>query len=81
MTTKINYEVQLAQIQQKILLIWGDQDEVSPVTVGQYLKDLFQYAALKIIRGGGHDLANRYAEQVAKEIMLYLNQIDTNTEY
>lgn len=81
MTTKINYEAQLAQIQQKILLIWGDQDEVSPIAVGQYLKDRFQYATLKIIQGGEHDLANRYAEQVAKEIMLYLNQIDTNTEY
>ena len=55
------------------LLIWGDQDEVSPVAVGQYLKDCFQYAVLKIIQGGEHDLANHYAEQVAKEIMLYLN--------
>ena len=69
------------RIGDKVILIWGDQDEVSPIAVGQYLKDLFQYAELKIIQGGEHDLANRYAEQVAKEIMLYLNQIDTNTEY
>ncbi|MCU4414306.1 alpha/beta hydrolase [Acinetobacter sp. WU_MDCI_Axc73] len=78
MTAKINYEPQLVQIQQKILLIWGDQDQVSPVAVGQYLNDRFRDAKLKIIRGGEHDLAYCYAEQVAKEIVLYLDQIDMN---
>ncbi|MGT2571714.1 alpha/beta fold hydrolase [Acinetobacter ursingii] len=77
-TTKINYESQLAQIQQKILLIWGDHDLVSPVEVGQYLEQSFQNAKLKVIYGGEHDLAHRYAEQVAQEIVLYLSQLDMN---
>ncbi|MBJ9985328.1 alpha/beta fold hydrolase [Acinetobacter sp. S40] len=77
-TTNINYEDQLAQIQQKTLLIWGDQDLISPVDVGQYLEQSFKDAKLKIIQGGEHDLAHHYAEQVAKEIMLYLYQIDKN---
>lgn len=75
-TTSINYEDQLPQVRQKILLIWGDQDLISPVRVGQYLEHCFNDAKLKIIQGGEHDLAHHYAEQVAKEIMLYLHQLD-----
>lgn len=79
MTTKVNYESKLTQIFQKTLLIWGDQDSISPISVGKYLQCLLQDAQLKIIKGGAHDLANHYAEQVAIEIALYLDQVDINT--
>ena len=76
MTTTINYEVQLAQIQQKILLIWGDQDSISPVAVGVYLLRLLNQAELKIIHGGEHDLAHRYAVEVSDYIQQYLKALN-----
>ncbi|WP_130803092.1 alpha/beta fold hydrolase [Acinetobacter ihumii] len=75
-TTKMNYEPQLAQIQQKILLIWGDQDFISPVAVGKYLLCLLNQAELKVIHGGEHDLANRYAVEVSQYIQQYLDSLN-----
>lgn len=48
-----------------ISLLWGDQDTISPVAVGQYLQQQFKHAELHVIAGGQHDLANVYAEQVS----------------
>lgn len=40
-TTNANYEEFLSDINIKTLLIWGDNDPVSPVQVGQYLNQKF----------------------------------------
>ena len=56
------------------LLIWGDADPISPVSVGQRLQNLLPDAHLHILPGGGHDLAQTHAAEVAALIAAHLRQ-------
>ena len=66
---------ELNKIQCPVLLIWGDQDQISPVSVGRYLEKQFKQARLEIIEGGHHDLAFEYAKQVADLIEGFIQSI------
>ena len=66
---------ELNKIQCPVLLIWGDQDQISPVSVGRYLEKQFKQARLEIIEGGQHDLAFEYAEQIADLIEGFIQSI------
>ncbi len=50
------------------LLIWGQNDELSPPAVGERLAELIPNAQLVILDGAGHDLAKTHHEQVAQLI-------------
>lgn len=56
---------QLATLDIPTLLLWGDADPISPVRVGQRLQTLLPHAHLQVFAGGGHDLAQVMAAQVA----------------
>lgn len=71
-TTNANYEEFLSDINIKTLLIWGDNDPVSPVQVGQYLNQKFENSTLYVVKGGDHQLAEKYADEVAVQIKNYL---------
>ncbi|HBM7893065.1 TPA: alpha/beta fold hydrolase [Acinetobacter baumannii] len=71
-TTNANYEEFLSDINIKTLLIWGDNDPVSPVQVGQYLNQKFENSTLYVVKGGDHQLAEKYADDVAVQIKNYL---------
>ncbi|OEC85747.1 alpha/beta fold hydrolase [Acinetobacter sp. YK3] len=73
-TTKVDYEQSLFDIEVDTLLIWGDQDPISPIEVGQYLNQIFQKSKLYIVDGGDHQLAEKYAEEVAIQIKDYLDR-------
>jgi pimeloyl-ACP methyl ester carboxylesterase len=55
------------------LLIWGDNDPISPIAVGERLSALFPNAQLCIIPGADHDLAQTHAEIVANMIERHLS--------
>jgi len=74
-TTNINYEEFLSDISVETLLIWGDQDSVSPVEVGTYLNQIFKSSTLHIVKGGDHQLAEKYADEVAIQIKDYLKKL------
>lgn len=74
-TTNINYEEFLSDINVETLLIWGDQDPVSPVEVGTYLNQIFKISTLHIVQGGDHQLAEKYADEVAIQIKDYLKKL------
>ncbi|WP_347019630.1 alpha/beta fold hydrolase [Acinetobacter calcoaceticus] len=74
-TTNINYEEFLSDISVETLLIWGDQDPVSPVEVGTYLNQIFKSSTLYIVKGGDHQLAEKYADKVAIQIKDYLKKL------
>jgi pimeloyl-ACP methyl ester carboxylesterase len=54
------------------LLIWGDCDPISPVPVGERLQALLPDARLRVVAGGGHDLAVTHAAEVAALIRAHL---------
>ncbi len=74
-TTNANYEEFLSDINIEILLIWGDQDPVSPVEVGTYLNQIFKNSRLYIVKGGDHQLAEKHADEVATQIKDYLKKM------
>jgi pimeloyl-ACP methyl ester carboxylesterase len=54
------------------LLIWGDVDPISPVTVGGHLEQRIPDARLHVVPGGNHDLAKTHAELVSSLIERHL---------
>lgn len=56
------------------LLIWGDDDPISPVAVGRRLNKLLANSHLEIIDGGDHDLAKTHNKFVAALIEVHLNK-------
>ncbi|MBN6512925.1 alpha/beta fold hydrolase [Acinetobacter pittii] len=74
-TTNANYEEFLSDINIETLLIWGDQDPVSPVEVGTYLNQIFKNSRLHIVKGGDHQLGEKHADEVATQIKDYLKKM------
>jgi pimeloyl-ACP methyl ester carboxylesterase len=54
------------------LLLWGDADPISPVTVGKHLEARIPEARLHVVAGGDHDLAQTHAAEVAPLIARHL---------
>lgn len=73
-TTRVDYEEFLSTIEIETLLIWGDQDPVSPIEVGQYLNQILKKSKLYIVEGGDHGLAKQDADEVAIQINAYLKE-------
>lgn len=56
---------QLGHIRAPVLLLWGDDDPLSPLAVGRRLHELLPHSELQVIHGGHHDLAFVHASSVA----------------
>ncbi|WP_141710637.1 alpha/beta fold hydrolase [Paraburkholderia nodosa] len=63
---------QIASITQPALLLWGDNDPLSPVAVGERLNALLANSALHVVRGGEHDLASVHAQALAPLVDTHL---------
>ena len=63
---------QLAQLTLPVLLLWGNADPISPVSVGQRLAALLPRAELVVIDGGTHDLVCDRATDVVAPIEKHL---------
>jgi pimeloyl-ACP methyl ester carboxylesterase len=70
--TREDLSPRLASIAAPTLLIWGDADPISPVSVGERLHRLLPHSLLRIVSGGGHDLARMRATEVAPLIADHL---------
>ncbi|TDG10888.1 alpha/beta fold hydrolase [Paraburkholderia guartelaensis] len=63
---------QIASVTQPALLLWGDNDPLSPVAVGERLNALLANSTLHVVRGGEHDLASVHAEALAPLVDAHL---------
>lgn len=54
------------------LLLWGDNDPISPVAAGEYLAGLLPRSTLIVVPGGSHMFAEERAEIVAPYIASHL---------
>lgn len=66
---------QLRSIDVPVLLIWGDGDPLSPVTIAESLLSHFPQAKLHIVPGGEHDLARTHAQLIAPFIEAHLRPV------
>lgn len=63
---------QLTALQIPVLLLWGDNDPISPVRVGEHLAQLLPCSTLHVLQGAGHDLGFSHASEVASLIDRHL---------
>jgi poly(3-hydroxyoctanoate) depolymerase len=63
---------ELHKLHMPTLLLWGDADPVSPVSVGEHLASLLPRAQLHVIRGGDHGLGNARADEITPLIDKHL---------
>lgn len=63
---------QIPSINAPTLLLWGDADPISPVTVGERLLALLPNARLRVFSGADHDLAQTHVAEVAIEVKRHL---------
>lgn len=77
---KVDYTAELSKIQIPVLLLWGDQDLISPIAVGEFLQQQLPQAELKIVQGGDHLFIEEHADQAAKYISAYLSQLDLGAQ-
>ena len=70
---KSDLSANMRSIKVPVLLIWGDADPISPVAVGERLRDLLPHASLNVLPGGTHDLAFSLASHVAPLIDEHLS--------
>jgi len=61
------------------LLIWGDQDPISPLAVGSLLEQLLPSAELRIVSGGDHDMVQSHPQVVAGLINAHFGPPQTGT--
>ena len=67
-----DHTVQLGGIAAPTLLLWGDRDDVSPLTVGSHLESLLPNARLCVVVGGEHAFAHDRPDEVASLIAAHL---------
>ena len=68
----------LPGISQPVLLLWGEDDKVSPPAVARYLQALLPDAELVLVPGAGHMLAEEAPDQVASAIADFLGRTAVN---
>jgi pimeloyl-ACP methyl ester carboxylesterase len=67
-----DYTACLASINIPALVLSGDADPLSPVRVGEFLRDHLPSAELQVLRGGSHSMAHDEADRVAEWIGCFL---------
>ena len=70
---------EIHRIQIPTLLLWGDADPISPVSIGRRLTALLPNAELVVISGGTHNLVSERANDVLPHIEHFLRKVPTET--
>lgn len=67
-TARPSFDTRLSELTPPTLLLWGDDDPISPVGIGQYLEQVLPNATLHVIAGGTHAFPVEHAQAVARLI-------------
>ena len=67
-----DYSARLSEVRHATLLIWGDDDPISPPAVGQELERRMPNATLVVLHGGTHALALERPDEVAALVLGHL---------
>jgi pimeloyl-ACP methyl ester carboxylesterase len=65
----------LSDIRIPVLLLWGDADPISPVAVGERLRELLLEAELVVLAGGNHDLVRERVEEIVPHVERHLGKL------
>ncbi len=67
-----DYSAQLGEITAPTLLVWGDEDPISPPTVGREFLERLPDAELAVVPGGTHALAWERPDEVSALVLRHL---------
>jgi pimeloyl-ACP methyl ester carboxylesterase len=70
-----DFTARLPSLRLPVLALNGEADPLSPVAVGEYLRDLIPSAALHVVAGGTHDMACEESDHVAAVIGRFLADV------
>lgn len=70
---RADHTAEISSITQPALLLWGDADTVSPVSVGRHLASLLPRAELHVIAGADHSFAETRAAEIAPLVTRFLS--------
>lgn len=62
----------LKDVRSKVLLLWGEEDRMTPVRDGRMMEEKMPFAKLKVFEGVGHRLPYERVGEVALEISGFL---------
>jgi pimeloyl-ACP methyl ester carboxylesterase len=69
-----DFTEKLASIHIPTLLLFGDSDPLSPVRVGEFLRDNLPQAQLHVVTGGSHTMAHEEPDRIASVIAGFLTR-------
>ena len=69
---RIDLTSEIPRIDSPALLLWGDSDPISPVSVGERLAALLPDSRLHVAKGADHDLAQTHAAELAPLVEAHL---------
>ncbi|MBF7683245.1 alpha/beta hydrolase [Acinetobacter sp. B5B] len=75
-----NYQTKLHQIKQPVLLIWADQDPISPLSIATRLNNYLPHAQQYTIHASDHHFAATHALEVASVIESFITSSVVKTE-
>jgi pimeloyl-ACP methyl ester carboxylesterase len=73
-TARVDLTERLPTIGVPVLLLWGSADPISPVAVGERLRELIPDCELVVVDGGNHDLIFERADDVIVSIRRHLQK-------
>jgi pimeloyl-ACP methyl ester carboxylesterase len=63
----------LRSIDKRVLLIWGDRDEISPLAVAERLLAILPHGELSVVEGGRHDVPRTHPLEVGRLVQQHLS--------
>lgn len=73
-TARVDLTALLPTLRVPVLLLWGNADPISPVAVGERLRELIPDSELVVVDGGTHDLIFERADDVMAPIRRHLQK-------
>jgi len=70
----VDYTARLADVSAPTLLLWGDEDPISPLAVAGRLAELLPNTVMAVIRGGTHAVAVEQPDAVAEAVVVHVAQ-------
>lgn len=69
-----DFRDELPHIQQRILLLWGREDAITPLKSGKVFEKMLPKSELQIITGARHGLHKTHAKKVSEYVTHFLNE-------
>jgi pimeloyl-ACP methyl ester carboxylesterase len=66
--------VDLARVTTPTLLLWGSEDRIVPLKVGEELRALLPNARLEVVQGAGHMVLEERPEETHQIVLRFLNE-------